>query len=124
MIKITPFAALEPYSEAEAASFKTDILDMSLGLNAENSALVAGIPSIMNMGDGELRFVRPLTVMDPAFDEEPELPFLTSPGRFNTVIPGEIPCNAFCREVTGRSASCFGVIVATDPVKFAFFCVP
>src|SRR5690606_23748015 len=115
---MTPLAAREPYNEAEAASFNTDILAISLGLNAANSAPVAGIPSIMNIGEGDPKLERPRTVILPVF------PFATSAGRLNTVIPGEIPCNAFCNEVTGRSANCLGVIDETAPVKFSFFCVP
>src|SRR5699024_1162616 len=115
VIKITPLAALDPYNDAEAASFNTDMSLISSGLNAENSAAEAGIPSIIYIGDGLSKFVRPLTVM-PA-----SLSFATSPGLFNTVTPGEIPCKAFAKDVTGLSANCLGVIEATEPVRFAFF---
>src|SRR5690606_4463255 len=112
-------------SDAEAASFKTDILLISFGLNAENSALVAGIPSIINIGEGEPKLVLPRTVIPPELLDAPVLEdFPTSPGLLKTVTPGDIPCKAFCNEVTGLSANCLGVIVATEPVKFAFFWVP
>ncbi|MNT37595.1 hypothetical protein D3C72_1737380 [compost metagenome] len=100
------------------------MLLISFGLNAENSALVAGIPSMINIGDGEPRFVLPRTVILPVLDDVPLEDFPTSPGLLSTVIPGDIPCKAFCNDVTGLSANCLGVIVATEPVRLAFFCVP
>src|SRR5690606_37618125 len=122
--KITPLAARDPYSEADEASFSTDMLAISLAFSEANSWLEAGIPSITNKGPGDPRLDRPRMEMVPVPLEVPSELRPTSPGRCRTVSPGDNPCRAFCTEVTGRSTNSCALMVATEPVKVVFFCVP
>jgi len=73
VIITTPFAALEPYSDAAAASFRTVILSISLGLSVASrlppsysTPVVSGTPSITYKGELEAeKDPRPLILWVP-----------------------------------------------------------
>ena len=122
MISITPLAPLAPYKDAEAASFKTVMLSISLGFKVASipvppaevpkeltSLDETGIPSITYKGYVEaLRDARPRTrklTFDPACPDEEE-----------NDTPGITPSIICVMEVTGRFLSLSVFITEADPV--------
>ena len=109
VMMMTPFAAREPYIEAEAASFSTWIDSMSFGFNSCMPDLV-GTPSMMYSGSLSLSVPIPRirTVAVPEGLPSAEM-----------FIPGTLPCRAFI----GLFSCCFSKSLAltalTAPVKSA-----
>ncbi len=61
VIRITPFAALDPYIEADAASFNTDIFSISSGFTFEMSL---STPSTITKGAELVKVPCPLTKIE------------------------------------------------------------
>ena len=133
VIRITPFAALEPYKDAAAASFKTVIFSISLGLIEDiilndllspltgeraTSPETTGTPSTTYRGS-LVAFIEPvpLTRISNAAPGCPLLLFI--------VKPGVVPARACSKEVTGISFKAFAPSTeAAAPVNEDFLAVP
>ena len=119
VISITPAAALDPYIEEDAASFKTLIDSMSSGFTNE----ILGISTLSSNINGVDLAVELIDAICPRIRITGSEP--TSP--LGTVIdkPGTEPCNPRPTSAIGRLSNVlFTSTVATAPVKFFFCCDP
>ena len=111
---ITPFAALEPYMEAEAASLSTDIDSISWGLRLLR---LPSIPSTITRGAPLLRVPTPLILIK-------SLSLPGSPEPWVTCTPGAVPAKACPTLVRLRFSITSESITATEPVIFLLSSVP
>ncbi len=111
VIRITPLAALEPYIDAEAASFRTDMFSISL---TSRPSIEPSRPSTKIRGFALLSVPIPLIrIVPPSPPGRPELCV--------TVTPGATPCNAIEAFITGLEANVLPPIASTAPVRLIFF---
>ena len=99
---------------ADAASFRTEIVSISLGSTKLRFEL---IPSTSMSGFESPIVPIPRILMVPASCPG-------SPDLCVTVTPAAIPCKAIDVWVTGFFASSSPSIDATEPVRLIFFCTP
>ena len=111
----TPFAACEPYIEADAASFKTEILSISAGFTTSIFGEIT--PSIKIRGEVLFNVPSPrMVICAPSAPAIPDDCAICTPA----ILPAKL-CEAL---VIGRLSSCFTSRLATAPVRFTFFCAP
>ena len=112
---ITPLAAREPYTAADA-SFKTEIFSISSILMASNASLSTWIPSTTYNTGASFQDDFPRINTD--------APCPGNPFAAIEITPGSRPANKVEVLLAWVSTISFEEIVATDPVRFTFFCVP
>src|SRR5882757_10142137 len=100
--------------EADAASFRTVMLSTSFGFT---SYILPVMPSMRTRTEVLLKVPVPLMVM-----LAPSLPGVPEP--WLTYMPGDNPASEEDILVVGLLSSSFEPIVATEPVRFTFFCEP
>ena len=100
---------------AEAASFNTEILSMSLG--STSFIVLVSIPSTKIYGSAVFNVPTPRTrIVAPSCPGRPWPAVI--------VTPGIVPCKAVDTFCTGRLSNILLSTWATAPVIFTFFCVP
>src|SRR5690606_7805914 len=100
VIKITPFAPLDPYIAVASASFNTSILSISAGLRELNGLIPPGTVSILSIEDDSKGTPSIIYNGDvpAAIEFKPRMLTLTPapgvPDELSTNIPGIRPANA------------------------------